>query len=140
MKINATQKRYYKYMHSLKLSALVRSNLKPVNIHEVINSKVNLRQYNQRGTQHRELKLFNRGQMKLESVIKWALERNNSKVKRLLYKKYKHDFLSLASEFKNYDVDARRHLDPFIIDKGYRIARDKFLTEGCDYDSDNRKQ
>lgn len=129
MKINATQKRYYRYVHNLKLNSKVRVNLRPVSIHEVINSKVNLRQYNQRGTQHRELKLFNKGQMKLESVIKWSLERSNSKVKRLLYKRYKQDFLSLASKFNSYEVGGKQHQDPFIVDKGYRTARAKFCDQ-----------
>lgn len=129
MKINPTQKRYYKYLHNSKLSRLVRGNLKPVTIHEVINSKVNLRQYNQRGTQHRELKLFNNGQMRLESVIKWSFERNNSKIKRLLYKRYKQEFLTLASKYEVYDISGLRYQDPFIVDKGYRIARDKFCAQ-----------
>lgn len=119
MKMTTLRKRYHEYIANDKLPKSLHCNLEYVSIHEVINDSARLPTIG--GTTHRMVKLFNEGGMSLTSLIRYSLDRQNKKIMRLLYKRYRIQFMQTAIEYKLYH--AHKLYDPFVLMDGYKHAR-----------------
>lgn len=136
--MNSKQKAYYRYKYEQKLPKVIQHNLKPVSVHEVVNSKVES-YFSMRGTCHRELHWFAEGFITVEQLVTTALERNNVKLMRLCYKHYKDVFLRFSRTVipRNYThiPNIRNIYKPFITYRGYKYALSKYdsdhLNKAC---------